>query len=227
VGLSAAFKWLGGAAFVASLATWLSWYLYVLGRSNGTGVDGGALAFDAALFTVFAAHHSVLAREPVKRALGFIPSHLIRSVYVWTASILLVMVCLAWRSAGGDVYHVTGVAALALGVVQLAGIVFIARSVAKIDALELAGIRPPRQSSGGLQTSGPYRVVRHPLYLGWMLLVFGAAHMTADRLAFAVISSFYLVIAVPWEERSLRQSFGESYARYEQTVRWRVIPFVY
>jgi protein-S-isoprenylcysteine O-methyltransferase Ste14 len=60
-----------------------------------------------------------------------------------------------------------------------------------------------------------------------MMLVFGAAHMTADRLAFAVISSLYLVIAVPWEERSLRHSFGESYTRYEQTVKWRVIPYVY
>jgi len=51
--------------------------------------------------------------------------------------------------------------------------------------------------------------------------------MTGDRLAFAVISSFYLVIAVPWEERSLRQSFGADYDRYVATVRWRVLPFLY
>jgi protein-S-isoprenylcysteine O-methyltransferase Ste14 len=69
--------------------------------------------------------------------------------------------------------------------------------------------------------------VRHPLYLGWMLVVFAVAHMTADRFAFATISSLYLVIAVPWEERSLRQSFGATYTAYETTVRWRVIPYVY
>ena len=226
--LSALFKWTGGALFVASLAYWSSWYLYLLGGSTARGgLDGSALAADAALFTLFAAHHSILARDPVKRVLAFIPAHLNRSVYVWTASILLVIVCLAWRPIGGDIYGVTGAAAIALVIVQVAGAWFIAQSVACIDALELAGIRPVRRSDAGLQTSGPYGVVRHPLYLGWMMIVFGAPHMTADRLAFAAISSFYLVIAVPWEERSLRQSFGEAYARYQQIVRWRVIPYVY
>jgi protein-S-isoprenylcysteine O-methyltransferase Ste14 len=65
------------------------------------------------------------------------------------------------------------------------------------------------------------------VYLGWVLFVFGAPNMTADRLAFAVISSAYLVIAVPWEERSLRKSFGRAYEDYERTVRWRIIPYVY
>ena len=74
---------------------------------------------------------------------------------------------------------------------------------------------------------GPYRLVRHPIYFGWILSVFGAAHMTGDRLAFAAISSLYLVIAVPWEERSLRQSFGADYDRYTEKVRWRVLPFLY
>ena len=75
--------------------------------------------------------------------------------------------------------------------------------------------------------TGPYRWVRHPLYLGWVLMVFGAAHMTGDRLAFAAITTAYLVVAIPWEERSLRQSFGDEYARYMRDVRWRMIPFIY
>ena len=219
--------------FAASLAYWSSWYLYGLGRassslpSGAVGLDASALAFDAALFTLFATHHSLLAREPVQRAIAFVPSHLMRSVYVWTASALLFAVCLSWRPIGDDVYRLTGALAMALALVQIAGAGLIARSVARIDPLELAGIRSPRRSDAGLQTSGPYRIVRHPLYLGWMLVVFGAAHMTADRLAFAAISSFYLVIAVPWEERSLMKSFGPAYANYQRRVRWRVIPYVY
>ena len=214
--------------FVASLTCWAFWFLSALGQSTpGRGVDGPSLAFDAALFTLFAAHHSILAREPVKRALAFIPPDLTRSVFVWTASVLLIVLCVFWQPIGGDVYRVTGAAAIACAIVQLAGAAFIAKSVACIDALELAGIRSARVSDGSLQTSGPYRVVRHPLYLGWMLVVFGAAHMTADRLAFAAISSLYLVVAVPWEERSLRQSFGNAYADYQRQVRWRVIPYVY
>ncbi len=133
---------------------------------------------------------------------------------------------LAWRPIGGDLYHAAGWTRYAHAGVQLAGVWLIARSVGSIDALELAGIR----SSGGpasLQIAGPYRFVRHPLYLGWMLIVFGAAHMTGDRIAFAAITTTYLMIAMPWEERSLERTFGTGYTRYKQQVPWRVIPFVY
>jgi len=226
--MSATFKWIGGAMFVASLAFWVFWYVVELGRpSPGGGATAAALLVDGALFAVFAGHHSLLAREAVKRGLSFIPSHLIRSLYVWTASVLLFAVCVWWRPIGGSVYRVAWPGAIAFAAVQIAGIWLSARSVGAINALELAGIRPPRRPDGGLQTSGPYRVVRHPLYLGWMLFVFGAANMTADRLAFATISSAYLVAAVPWEERSLRKSFGNAYANYARTVRWRIIPYVY
>jgi protein-S-isoprenylcysteine O-methyltransferase Ste14 len=78
-----------------------------------------------------------------------------------------------------------------------------------------------------LQTTGPYRLVRHPLYLGWMLVVFAPANMTGDRLFFAVITSAYLIAAIPWEERSLVKAFGETYVRYKEQVRSRVIPYVY
>jgi protein-S-isoprenylcysteine O-methyltransferase Ste14 len=225
--MSRAFVWVGGALFVASLAYWTSWYVISHGQTPASaGAGAPAFAFDAVLFTLFAAHHSILARDAVKRRLTAIPPHLIRSVYVWTASVLLLIVCRFWRTIGGEIYRVTGAGAWALAAVQLIGVWFIARSVACIDALDLAGIRPTPKGTS-LQTSGPYRLVRHPLYLGWMLVVFGVAHLTADRLVFASISSLYLVMAVPWEERSLRQSFGHSYAEYQNVVRWRVIPYVY
>ena len=78
-----------------------------------------------------------------------------------------------------------------------------------------------------MQTEGPYRLVRHPLYLGWTLIVFGVAHMTGDRLTFAALTSIYLLAAIPFEERSLVQSFGESYVQYRARVRWRMLPFIY
>jgi protein-S-isoprenylcysteine O-methyltransferase Ste14 len=74
---------------------------------------------------------------------------------------------------------------------------------------------------------GPYRIVRHPLYLGWIVSVFSTHHLTGDRLAFAVMTSLYLVIAVQWEERALLESFGAAYTRYQRQVRWRIVPFVY
>jgi protein-S-isoprenylcysteine O-methyltransferase Ste14 len=127
---------------------------------------------------------------------------------------------------GGELYRIGGAWAFANAAVQLYGIWLIAQSVRGIDPLELAGIRR-ETARGPLQTGGPYGLVRHPLYFGWVLAVFGAAHMTGDRLAFAALTTLYLVIAIPWEERSLVKSFGEDYRRYARQVRWRIVPFIY
>jgi protein-S-isoprenylcysteine O-methyltransferase Ste14 len=226
--------WLGGAIFVASLALCAWWYLFPLGHVTRQAPLSGwrSVARDAALVTVFAVHHSLFARDRIKRQLSLIPPPLLGSFYVWIASVLLILVIAFWAPIGGELYEATGLGAAVHASVQLLGLWLISRAVAGIDPLELAGIRqvtsPPAQPhSRALQVTGPYRWVRHPLYLGWMLALFGAAHMTGDRLAFAGLTSLYLVVAVPWEEQSLRQSFGEDYARYADRVRWRVVPYVY
>jgi protein-S-isoprenylcysteine O-methyltransferase Ste14 len=225
---SRTFVWLGGAIFVGSLALCAWWYLFVLGRLPPPA-GWRPLVFDALLFTIFALHHSLFARDFARAWLHAIPTRLHRSVYVWVASLLLIGVCLLWRPIGGELYDATGFGAVALTAIQVFGVGFIARSVALIDPLELAGIRLPADSSksDGLQTSGPFRWVRHPVYFGWLLAVFGTPHMTGDRLAFAGISCLYLAAAVPWEERSLVRSFGEDYTRYMREVKWRMIPFIY
>jgi protein-S-isoprenylcysteine O-methyltransferase Ste14 len=224
------FAWLGGAMFVGALAycLWSFLVTWSEARRPGTFAGWSAVAFDAALFTVFALHHSVLARERVKNRIGrLIPGDLLRPVYVWIASLLLILTCALWQPTGRDLYAVAGVRVFLHAAVQLIGLWLIAQSVRAIDPLELAGIREPAAGLAALQTAGPYRLVRHPLYLGWVLAAFGPGHMTGDRLAFAVISSLYLVLAVPWEERSLEHAFGEAYAAYKRRVRWRMIPFVY
>jgi protein-S-isoprenylcysteine O-methyltransferase Ste14 len=113
--------------------------------------------------------------------------------------------------------------------VQLAGVWFTAQSAGAIDPLELAGIRQAAraESAKGLQFGGPYRVVRHPIYLGWIMIVFGATRMTGDRLTFALLTTTYLLLAIPWEEQALEQSFGSEYLKYKQHVRWRVLPYIY
>jgi methanethiol S-methyltransferase len=233
---SRVFVWLGGGLFVTSLAVCVYFYLVVWGRPSIGLHDVSAITWsfpsvafvtDALLLTLFAVHHSVFAREQVKLVLArVIPEHLLRSFYVWVASVLLILVCLFWVPVGGDLYHATGWRALPFVAVQLTGVWVIALAVRGIDPLELAGIRR-EAARGPLQVRGPYTLVRHPLYFGWVLAVFGAAHMTGDRLAFAAITTLYLVIAIPWEERSLVRSFGEDYARYARAVRWRIVPFIY
>jgi protein-S-isoprenylcysteine O-methyltransferase Ste14 len=219
------FVWLGGTVFVTALA--FCAYSYVVRWAAPLPGPPMSIAADVVLFSLFAAHHSLFARDGVKaRLAAIVPLRLMRSVYVWAASLLLILACALWQPIGGDVYDVTGWRAIVHAGVQLAGLGVIASSVRAIDALELAGIHHGPETVT-LQITGPYRWVRHPLYFGWMLAVFGAAHMTGDRLAFAVISSFYLVVAIPWEERALARGAPDAYARYKERVRWRVVPYVY
>ena len=220
-----AFVWAGGTIFVTALA--LTGYTFGVTWGRVLPFDAAAVAIDSALFSVFALHHSLFARDSVKRRLTSLVSEpLLRSVYVWLASLLLIAVRLLWQPVGGELYRHTGVAAVLHAIVQLAGVLVIVGAVRVIDPLELAGIRR-HASADALQIAGPYRHVRHPIYSGWLLLTFGAAHMTGDRLIFAGISTVYLLIAMPFEERSLRTSFGEEYERYTRQVTYRVIPYVY
>ena len=219
------FAWLGGVLFVGALA--FCGYSYAITWAHAAPFSAMAGVVDALLFSVFALHHSLFAREPVKHWLAsVVPQPMLRSVYVWIASSLLIGVCLAWQPAGGDLYRHANLLAIVHGVVQAAGVLVIALAVRAIDALELAGIRP-HAGREPLQIVGPYRLVRHPLYSGWLLLTFGAAHMTGDRLIFAGISTIYLLIAMPFEERSLGMSFGSAYSDYQRRVRYRIVPYVY
>lgn len=236
--------WLGGAAFVASLGFCAWAYLITWSTPAGSAMSWRALAVNALLLSVFAIHHSLFARDGVKRWLSqAIPPGLLRSFYVWIASVLFVAVIWLWQPVGGDIYRLGGWSAWIGAAVQLLGIWLIVQSVRAIDALDLAGIRqatptpalsdvegpalPASPAPPALIVRGPYRLVRHPLYLGWVLVTFGTAHLTGDRLAFAVLTTLYLMVAVPWEERSLAGTFGEEYARYSARVRWRMLPYLY
>lgn len=220
------FRWAGGGLFVVALA-YCGWSeLVAWGRTGAQPFAAGAAAFDLLLFLAFAGHHSLLARDPVKRRLAaLIPADLLRATYVWTASILLIVTCALWLPIGGLVYAMPSTVAWMGDLVQFAGLLLTARAMSVLDGLELAGIREAATIT--IDSRGPYRWVRHPIYSGWLLMVFGPPHMTGDRLVFALASTAYLVAAIPWEERSLARAAGDQYRRYCERVRWRVIPGIY
>jgi methanethiol S-methyltransferase len=239
-GIALAFAWCGAAVFAVSLLFFLYSYLITFGRpAESVGVTK-PVAIDCALFTVFALHHSVFARPAVKsRLAGMVSVPIERAIYTWVASVLFIVVCAAWRDVPGKLYQLSGPAALPGYAVQLLAILLTARSSARLDVLDLAGVRPllstrtsdPALAEGSehvpLVTTGLYGFVRHPLYFGWMLLVFAAPHMTMTRLTFAVLSTSYLAIAIPFEERALKRVFGTQYREYQRRVRWRMLPGVY
>ena len=77
------------------------------------------------------------------------------------------------------------------------------------------------------RADGPFAIVRHPIYLAWILMVFATPTMTTSRLLFAVISTLYLIAAIPFEERSLLESHRDAYGAYQKQMKWRLIPFIW
>jgi protein-S-isoprenylcysteine O-methyltransferase Ste14 len=187
---------------------------------------------DTLLFTAFAVHHSVFARLGLRHWMTrHVSARLERSVYVWAASLLLAAVVAAWQPVPGEVWRVAGLPAIALLVVQIAGIVVTLRASAALDVLSLAGVRQAfgtaAPASAHLIDTGLYSVVRHPVYFGWVLMVWPTPTMTGTRFVFAAVSTLYLALAIPLEERSLRTQFGAAYNAYAARVRWRMVPGIY
>jgi protein-S-isoprenylcysteine O-methyltransferase Ste14 len=230
--VSVVLAWLGGVAFVLSLAYTgyvFGWVLANEAPANPQPLAAAAVV-NVTLFGLFAAHHSVFARDAVKRRLmRVITPRFERSLYVWTSSLLLVAVLAAWQLVAGGVYRIDGPARWLFYVAQLAGGYLTVRSAGSIDPLELAGIRQAAQRPAPVRfrTDGPFSLVRHPIYLGWMLMTLGTPTMTLNRLLFATITSAYLLAAIPWEEASLESTFGGRYRTYRARVRWRVLPGIW
>jgi protein-S-isoprenylcysteine O-methyltransferase Ste14 len=237
----------GAIAFAASLASGV-WLYVSLGRPVGSAAHADArpaavaIVANLLIFGLFALHHSVLARAGAKaRLTRLVPAELERTTYVWVASLLFFLVVLAWQPVPGVVYQVDGWPRWILYAVQAAGVVLTLLAGSAIDPRELTGVqqawtygRPPTSDDASpvadpepFVARGAYALVRHPIYLGWFLMVWPTPLMTGGRLTFAAVTSFYLLIAIPWEERSLTQQHGEAYLRYTRQVRWRVLPGLY
>lgn len=233
--LTIAFAWAGALLFVGALSFFLYAYLVRFGRPAGEGPALGPIIVDFVLFSGFALHHSLFARTGLKAWVRrLVPVTLERSFYTWVASAFLLATCWWWRPVPGVLYVLPRWAGWLGLTAQAAGIVLTFAGSRAIDVLDLAGVRPVLLAKSRkfvayvpLMTTGVYRIVRHPLYLGWALLVFGAPTMTATRAVFAIVSTAYLAIAIPWEERSLIDTFGDEYRQYQRGVRWRMVPFLY
>lgn len=222
----------GGLVFAASLLYFAVQYAFGFDAlATGDGLVAPVLA-DLALFSIFALHHSIFARTGFKAALTrVVPASMERSTYVWIASVLFMLVCWAWQPVAGVLWDLSGPAAWALRGAQLFAAVFTLVAARHLDVLDLAGVRQalelPSSRPIKLDDRGPYGLVRHPIYLAWVVMVWAAPLMNGTRLAFAAISTLYLVAAIPFEERDLRRTFGEAYDRYADKVRAKMVPWVY
>lgn len=225
----------GALLFAVSLAVAGDAYLRRFDAVAAAGTPAAAaVAWNVLWFSVFALHHSLLARTPAKRWLhDRVGPGAERALYVVAASVLLLACMLLWAPLPGTWWTLVGPWRWVGRGVQLAGVIVTIVAARAIDLRELAGLEAPARVASrhdgqrGLETRGVYGLVRHPIYFGWLLMVAGAPVMTSSRLLFAAISVAYLAVAIPFEERSLVESFGEPYRAYQRQVRWRMLPGIY
>ncbi|WP_165067077.1 methanethiol S-methyltransferase [Paludisphaera rhizosphaerae] len=198
------------------------------------GSVGVALAVDLGLIALFALQHSGMARPAFKRWwTQYIPKTAERSTYVLLSSLALLLLFWCWRPIGGVVWAVEDAAGRAmLYTVFAVGWVIVLTATFLINHFDLFGLRQVWLQFRGrpytplrFKTPVLYRVVRHPLYVGWLLAFWGTPQMTSAHLVFAAALTAYILAAIQWEERDLAEAHPE-YAAYRRRVpmlipRWR------
>jgi protein-S-isoprenylcysteine O-methyltransferase Ste14 len=223
---------------VTSYGIFFATFLYLVGFLANVavpkGIDGGAMvdpflaiSIDLGLVALFGLQHSVMARPAFKRAwTKIVPKPIERSVYVLLTSLVLIALYAWWQPLPAVVWQAATplVAALCTAVFALGfGLVLVSTFV--INHFDLFGLRQTYlhwrnqpYTELPFQVRFLYRIVRHPLYVGWFLAFWATPTMTLGHLLFAAGMSVYILIAVRYEERDLVKHLGADYVDYQRRV---------
>lgn len=187
---------------------------------------GSALLINTVLLAVFAVQHSVMARPFFKRAWNrIVPEATERSTYVLFSSLALILLFSLWQPMGGVVWDLQN--SVARNAVYLAygfGWALVLASTFAIDHFDLFGLRQTWRYACGVEYQPPvfkqpilYRIVRHPLYVGWLFVLWSTPTMTIAHLFFAVVTTVYMLIGIQLEEHDLQNAHPE-YGEYKKRV---------
>jgi protein-S-isoprenylcysteine O-methyltransferase Ste14 len=192
-----------------------------------TAPIGEAVAVNVALLGVFGVQHSVMARQGFKRWwTRFVPPSIERSTYVWLSSAALVLLYWQWRTMPAVLWDVRPPAArLMVWALFWLGWAIAFASTFMINHFDLFGLRQvflawrgKPYTELGFRTHLFYRLVRHPLMLGFLIAFWAAPTMTAGHLLFSIAITGYILIALQIEERSLVAALGDQYRDYRRDV---------
>ncbi|GGD38644.1 methanethiol S-methyltransferase [Pseudoxanthomonas indica] len=225
----------GSASYAIFLATFLYAMAFVAGVGVPKHIDNGAsasllaaLAVDLALLTLFAVQHSGMARPAFKRWwTRFVPQAIERSTFVLVSSLVLLLLFWQWRPLPQVVWQLQpGWAEWSLMAVSLLGWLMVLTSSFTINHFELFGLRQVWLFVRGREAKDEpfvlramYRIVRHPLMLGFLIAFWATPSMTLGHLLFSGVVTGYIFVAVKFlEERDLVAAHGEAYREYQRTV---------
>jgi|KBSSwiStaDraftv2_1062776.scaffolds.fasta_scaffold00685_32 protein-S-isoprenylcysteine O-methyltransferase Ste14 len=186
-----------------------------------------AVIIDLALIALFGVQHSVMARQGFKqRWTRMVPQPAERSVYVLTASAVLIVLIAFWRPIAAPIWDVTNpLLANVIWALFWIGWGMVLLSTFLINHFELFGLQQAWLNMRGREAEPHkfhqpllYKWVRHPLYLGFFIAFWAAARMTLGHLLLAAGVSVYMLIAIRYEERDLVGYFGKDYEDYRERV---------
>jgi methanethiol S-methyltransferase len=223
----------GIACYVAALATFAYLAAFLENVAVPTSIDSArqsplwvALGVDLGLLILFGVQHTVMARPAFKAMwTKVVPPAAERSTYVLFSSVAMSLLFWQWRPMGGVIWNVqSGNGRIALYVLYALGWSIVLATTFLINHFDLFGLRQVvlqligRPYTGlRFRTPGPYKLVRHPLYVGWITVFWSTPDMTAAHLLFAVGLTVYILIAIRYEERDLAR-FHTEYADYRRRV---------
>lgn len=187
-----------------------------------------ALAIDVLLLGLFALQHSVMARPGFKRWLtGWLPESMERSTYVLASSLVLLLLFWQWRPLPAVIWDVQAPWAYwLLYALSALGWLIVLTGTFAIDHFDLFGLRQTWHGARGRQAQPAhfveryyYRLIRHPLMLGFIIAFWATPRMSTGHLLFAIATTGYILVAVKFlEERDLVVAHGDAYRDYQQRV---------